>query len=104
MGEIQEYLEAKKCKVAVDGKKYKLKATVKSLDDEEEDGSDQEQADEGEEEKSKDNGSVEMSVKILEVEPKSKYCVEFNRVDGDALVYYQIIQKLRDDLADLANA
>lgn len=43
-----------------------------------------------------------MSVKILEAGPK-KYCVEFNRIDGDSLVFYQIVQKIRDDLADLAN-
>ena len=45
-----------------------------------------------------------MSVKILEVEPKQKYCVEFHRIEGDSLLYYQVVQKIRDDLADLANA
>ena len=39
MGEIKGYLEDKKCKVTTDGKKYKLKAIVKSLEDDEEEGS-----------------------------------------------------------------
>jgi hypothetical protein len=29
-----------------------------------------------------------MSVKILQVEEKKRYCVEFNRIDGDSLVFY----------------
>ena len=40
----------------------------------------------------------------MEVEKNQKYCVEFNRNDGDALVFYNIVQRIRDDLADLANA
>lgn len=32
-----------------------------------------------------------MSIKVLEVEPKKKYCVEFNRIDGDSLIYYQFV-------------
>ena len=99
MGEINGYLEDKKCKVAVDEKRYKLKATVKSLEDDEEEGS----GDEADQNKEEDSGAVQLSVKILEVEAQKKYCVEFNRIDGDALVYYQIVQKIRDDLADLAN-
>ena len=104
MGEIKEYLEEKKCKVAVDAKKFKLKAVVKSLEEDEDEDS-------GDDADKKEDGAattepetVQMSVKILEVEAKKKYCVEFNRIDGDSLVFYQIIQKLRDDLADLANA
>ena len=102
LGEISQYLEDKKCKFTVDTKKYKLKASVKTLDnlDDEEMGS----GDEGEEAKDKDEDSIQLSVKILEVENKKKYCVEFNRIEGDSLIYYQMIQKIRDDLADLANA
>ena len=56
MGEIKEYLEDKKCKVTVDGKKYKLKATVKSLDDDEDaEGSGEEGAENNEEEKSEES-------------------------------------------------
>jgi hypothetical protein len=89
LGEISQYLEDKKCKFTVDTKKYKLKASVKTLDnlDDEEMGS----GDEGEEAKDKDEDSIQLSVKILEVENKKKYCVEFNRIEGDSLIYYQMI-------------
>ena len=107
MGEIKGYLEDKKCKVTTDGKKYKLKAIVKSLEDDEEEGSGDEGDKKMEDETistAEDPNAVQLSVKILQVEEKKRYCVEFNRIDGDSLVFYQIVQKIRDDLADLANA
>jgi hypothetical protein len=107
LGEIKGYLEDKKCKVTTDGKKYKLKAIVKSLEDDEEEGSGDEGDKKTEDETistAEDPNAVQLSVKILQVEEKKRYCVEFNRIDGDSLVFYQIVQKIRDDLADLANA
>ena len=103
LGEIKLYLEDKKCKIDVlDQKKYKLKATIKSLDEvEEEQGSDDEEEAKKQEQ---DDESVKLSVKVLQVEGEKKYCVEFNRIDGDSLIYYQLVQRIRDDLADLANA
>lgn len=47
---------------------------------------------------------VDFQVKILQVGDSDKYSVEFNNVNGDKLVFYQIIQQLRDDLADMANS
>ena len=35
-----------------------------------------------------DEAAVQMSVKILQVEEKKRYCVEFNRIDGDSLIFY----------------
>ena len=69
MCELKGYLEDKRCKVAVDDKKYKLKATVKSLEDDDEEGSGDEANQENNEEgKSQEDQAVQLSVKILEVE------------------------------------
>ena len=87
LGEISGYLEDKKSKVTVDAKKYKLKATVgqSRLDEKDED---EDMAEPGEEQL---DDQVSLSVKILEVEKNKKYCVEFNRNEGDALVFYNIV-------------
>jgi hypothetical protein len=47
---------------------------------------------------------VNFAVKIMQVGESDKCCVEFHNIEGDKLVFYQVIQKLRDDLADMANA
>ena len=45
-----------------------------------------------------------MTIKVLEVTAGEKYCVEFSRSAGDQLVFFEEFLRLRDGVADLANA
>lgn len=67
---------------------------------------DEEENEEEEDEAQKADASniVDFQVKILQVGDSEKYSVEFSNINGDKLVFYQVIQQLRDDLADMANA
>lgn len=47
---------------------------------------------------------VEFNIKILKVEGSEKLCVEFSRVGGDQLNFFDLYQQLRNELADVANA
>jgi len=86
----------------------------KSDDDEDEKMEEDDRDEEAEEDSNEENGEagdksaedllVSFGVKILQVGDSDKHCVEFHNIEGDKLVFYQVIQKLRDDLADLANA
>jgi hypothetical protein len=114
LGEINGYITDHKGNANVHEKKFKLVAKLKyeDLEDDEDKDKEGEEAEENEdmnegEEEAKDQDAstqVEFNVKILQVDDSEKYCVEFNHIDGDKLVFYQVIQKLRDNLADLANA
>jgi len=56
-------------------------------DDEENEGNE-----EGEEEKQADASNlVDFQVKILQVGDSEKYSVEFSNINGDKLVFYQVI-------------
>lgn len=68
-----------------------------------EDGEENEDA-ENEAEQADASNVVDFQVKILQVGDSEKYSVEFQNINGDKLVFYQVIQQLRDDLADMANA
>jgi hypothetical protein len=101
LGEIAEALSNEGHSVKIDDKKFKLKATLKAVadDDEEEDeGAADPKEDEAEDE------SVQLTVKILQVPNSDKYCVEFNRNAGDQLCFFEAFNRLRNEVADLANA
>ena len=108
LGEINGYITDHKGTAAVHDKKFKLVAKLKYDDLEDEEEEDNEEINEDKEEENKEqqeaSTQVEFNVKILQVGDSDKYCVEFNHIEGDKLVFYQVIQKLRDNLADLANA
>ena len=113
LGEINGYIKDHSGQSNVDPNKFKLKAQLKYVPESEEDEDekmedDEENSNEGGEdgeEKVEDKSMlVDFAVKILQVGDSDKYCVEFHNVQGNKLMFYQVVQKLRDDLADLANA
>lgn len=102
--ELGGFLQERGHKAVLDGKKYKLRVTlnpnanivdgVKPVID----GADPSV------EQPEEEPPVEFNIKILKVEGSEKLCVEFSRVGGDQLNFFDFYQVIRDELADVANA
>ena len=103
LGELQAYFKENGHEVTVDPKRYKLKVTIKSSQEAEDENEEMEDGEE--EEKAKEDEvkevPVEMTINILQVGDNQQYCVEFNRKNGDQLHFFQEFQGIRDELAEL---
>jgi hypothetical protein len=81
LDELAGYFEEKGYKFTISKDKYKIKVTI-TIEDEE---------------------AFEMTVRILKAAP-GKYCVEFNRNDGDQLHFFNQFNIIKDVFGDLVDA
>ena len=86
VNEIGGYLQELHHICVLDDKKYKFRVKLTN-------GPDAEQEEE----------PLEFSIKILQAKD-GKYCVEFNRVAGNQLQFFETYHGLMDELADLVSA
>jgi len=98
LGEINGVINDRHGKTQVDAKKYKLKAQLKYVPEVEDDDEKMADDDENEENEEEEEGKqadasnvVDFQVKILQVGDSEKYSVEFSNINGDKLVFYQVI-------------